>query len=434
MTDSLPVVVPLSACSARGLAAYGGKGANLGELVAGGFPVPDGFVVTTAAYTAITDGTGLDALIDQGDDEGVRQWFDAVEVPDEITDAVLAAYAELGEPAVAVRSSATAEDLADASFAGQQDTYLNVVGAEALLAAIRRCWASLWTDRAIWLPGEHAGRPAGSSIAVVVQRLVRADAAGVMFTANPANGRREQTVITAAWGLGEAVVAGSVDTDDHRRGHRRGDDPEPRYVADKAIRVDAAGHRRRADADEPEPRTTCGTPPCSIDAQALRAGRHRVERSRATSARPRTSSGCSPTARSASSSPVRSRRCPSGWATVPTEWPVPREGPVLPRQHHRAAARPADTAVRRPDGHAVPSALDRLMTELAPGARVRRRRFSDHQRLRLLPLQLPRPRQHVKQTPHAFSMLTSRGGVTIEDRWHRRLAEYRRGVGRGRAT
>ena len=115
---------------------------------------------------------------------------------------------------MAVRSSATAEDLASASFAGQQETYLNVRGTEAVAAAVIECWASLWTARAMAYRAREGIDPDTVRLAVVVQQMVDAEAAGVMFTANPANGRRDQTVISAAWGLGESVVSGSVTTDD----------------------------------------------------------------------------------------------------------------------------------------------------------------------------------------------------------------------------
>ncbi|BAS16275.1 probable phosphoenolpyruvate synthase [Arthrobacter sp. Hiyo8] len=115
---------------------------------------------------------------------------------------------------VAVRSSATAEDLASASFAGQQETYLNVRGAEALDAAVVDCWSSLWTARAMAYRNREGIAPGDVRLAVVVQRMVEAEAAGVMFTANPANGRRDQIAISAAWGLGESVVSGTVTTDD----------------------------------------------------------------------------------------------------------------------------------------------------------------------------------------------------------------------------
>ena len=122
-------------------------------------------------------------------------------------------WSDAEDQAVAVRSSATAEDLADASFAGQQETYLNVRGPEDLLAAVRDCWASLWTERALTYRARQEIDPSSVALAVVVQQMVDAESAGVMFTANPANGRRDQLVISAAWGLGEAVVSGAVDTD-----------------------------------------------------------------------------------------------------------------------------------------------------------------------------------------------------------------------------
>ena len=114
---------------------------------------------------------------------------------------------------VAVRSSATAEDLPQASFAGQQDTYLNVVGAEAVVDAVRRCWASLWTERAVSYRATNGIDPRAVRLAVVVQRMVDAEVSGVMFTANPVTGKRRQTVIDASAGLGEAVVSGAVNPD-----------------------------------------------------------------------------------------------------------------------------------------------------------------------------------------------------------------------------
>jgi len=189
--EPTPFTRPLA--DAGGIAEAGGKGANLGVLLRAGFGVPDGFVVTTDAYERSGGGQDL---------------------APEVADAVVAAYAALGGGPVAVRSSATAEDLPGASFAGQHETFLNVVGPDAVVAAVRRCWASLWTERAV---SYRAGRDAASeprlSIAVVVQRLVPADVAGVLFTADPTTGRRDETVITAAWGLGESVVGGTVDVD-----------------------------------------------------------------------------------------------------------------------------------------------------------------------------------------------------------------------------
>src|SRR6188474_151381 len=195
----------------------GGKGANLGELTRAGLPVPPGFVIVTEAYrTYVAEhqlGEKIAALAAPTDDpagyesasEQIRAFF-ADEVSDDLRAQIAEAYATLGEDvSVAVRSSATAEDLPEASFAGQQDTYLNVRGLDDLLAAVRDCWASLWTARAMAYRARQGIDPATVSLAVVVQRMVEADAAGVMFTANPANGRRDEVVIGAAWGLGEAV-------------------------------------------------------------------------------------------------------------------------------------------------------------------------------------------------------------------------------------
>jgi rifampicin phosphotransferase len=210
-------VLPLGAVSRDDLASAGGKGANLGELVRAGFPVPDGAVVTTDAYAAVVEHAGLaQAVAAAAEDDGaaLRAAFAAVEIPDELRAAILDAYAGLGSGPVAVRSSATAEDLPGAAFAGQQDTYLNVVGPEALLDAVRRCWGSLWTERAIAYRARHDVDPAGVRIAVVVQRMVPAAFAGVLFTANPVTGDRGEVVVDASSGLGEAVVSGLV-TPDH---------------------------------------------------------------------------------------------------------------------------------------------------------------------------------------------------------------------------
>ena len=146
--------------------------------------------------------------------EEARRRVLAVEPPAELRTAITDHYNALGddEP-VAVRSSATAEDLAYASFAGQQDTYLNVVGPAALLDAVRRCWASLWTDRAVSYRNANGIDHRSVALAVVVQRMIDAAAAGVMFTANPITGSRNETVIDASPGLGEAVVSGAVNPD-----------------------------------------------------------------------------------------------------------------------------------------------------------------------------------------------------------------------------
>ena len=154
------------------------------------------------------------ALREEQPGGAIREAFEGAPIPGEIERDILAAYEEFGQGPVAVRSSATAEDLPEAASAGQQETFLNVVGAEALLDAVRRCWASLWSDRAIAYRGRLRLDQATVKLAVVIQRLVAAEAAGVMFTANPVTGARDELIVDASPGLGEAVVAGLV-TPDH---------------------------------------------------------------------------------------------------------------------------------------------------------------------------------------------------------------------------
>jgi pyruvate,water dikinase len=225
------LVLGLDAVSAGMLARVGGKAANLGELLSAGLPVPDGFCLTTDAYLQAVAPLGLDgvhrALQATPSDDGdalaglashARALITSAELPPVIAEAVRSAYeglrtTDVPHVPVAVRSSATAEDLPLASFAGQQDTYLNVVGTEALLDAVRNCWASLWTDRAVAYRADRRIDPSTVALAVVVQRMVDAAVAGVMFTANPVTGRRQETVVDASPGLGEAVVSGAVNPD-----------------------------------------------------------------------------------------------------------------------------------------------------------------------------------------------------------------------------
>src|SRR4051794_1800062 len=229
------VVVDLADLRAADLARAGGKAANLGELIAAGLPVPGGFCVTTDAYARVAAG------LDTADPARARDHLRAVPIPDDLAAAVTAAYRRLGSVPVAVRSSATAEDLPTASFAGQQDTYLNVVGADALLDAVRSCWASLWTDRAVAYRreaglDESGVDPAAVRLAVVVQRMVDARAAGVLFTADPLSGRRHRSVVDASPGLGEAVVSGLVNPDHLAV---EGDRVVERRLGDKAVAVRA---------------------------------------------------------------------------------------------------------------------------------------------------------------------------------------------------
>ncbi|GAA4049576.1 phosphoenolpyruvate synthase [Arthrobacter methylotrophus] len=226
-------IIELFRIRANMLPRVGGKAANLGELIWAGLPVPPGFCLTTEAYRralqpGASPGTGgLGDILrglraaDPGDLEGLaslaagaREAVLDAGIPAAVEDAVRLAYSALDpEAAVAVRSSATAEDLPFASFAGQQDTYLNVVSADAVLEAVRKCWASLWTDRAVSYRARNGIDHAAVSLAVVVQRMVDAETAGVLFTANPVTGRRREAVIDASPGLGEAVVSGAVNPD-----------------------------------------------------------------------------------------------------------------------------------------------------------------------------------------------------------------------------
>ncbi|HET7269786.1 MAG TPA: PEP/pyruvate-binding domain-containing protein [Rubrobacter sp.] len=229
------------------IALAGGKGANLGELSRGRLPVPPGFVVTTGAYNAFVEAGGLrDEILylasrTRADDsealesaaEKIRSLFVQSPVPEDMAAEIRSAYDKLAG-AVAVRSSATAEDLPGASFAGQQDTYLNVVGVESVLDAVRRCWASLWTARAMAYRSRQGIDPASVSLATIVQRMVDADAAGILFTADPVGGSRDRIVISAAWGLGEAVVGGSV-TPDTLVVEKAGGRVISRQTADKAV-------------------------------------------------------------------------------------------------------------------------------------------------------------------------------------------------------
>lgn len=219
-----PLICSLQSRDGALIPLVGGKGANLARLLRAGFPVPAGVVITTAAYRAFLANNGI-ARGAEGDPEQMRMRITDAPVPQDLCAQIVAAYDRLGAPAVAVRSSGVAEDLETASFAGQHDTFLDVTGAEALLAAVRACWASLWTPRAVayrlereW--GSMDGRGDGNdldrglALAVVVQRMVPADAAGVAFTANPLTGDREEATISAVRGLGERLVSGQTTADE----------------------------------------------------------------------------------------------------------------------------------------------------------------------------------------------------------------------------
>jgi rifampicin phosphotransferase len=220
------MILPLQADNVP-LVLGGGKGASLARLIRNGFPAPGGFLITTHGYHLYVVTNNLEEWILQTtqsappDDPAaleevsgaIRARFAAGAIPQTLADAILEAYASIGAPPVAVRSSATTEDLPEASFAGQQDTFLNIVGGEALLDAVLRCWSSLWTARAIGYRAHNRVEHQGAALAVVVQEMVQSEAAGVLFTANPLTGKRTETVIDASLGLGEALVSGQVEPD-----------------------------------------------------------------------------------------------------------------------------------------------------------------------------------------------------------------------------
>lgn len=223
-----PLVLALDDASAT-VELVGGKGASLARLACAGQPVPPGFHITTAAYRCFVAEYGLQeqilaavsaAIADSPSslEEAAKQivsLFARSEISGAIAEPIRQAYAQLGggDLSVAVRSSATAEDLPEMSFAGQQETYLNMHGIAMVLGAVKLCWASLWTARAIDYRARHGMVPEDVSMAVVVQELVPADASGILFTANPLTGERDQMTINAAWGLGEAIVGGQVTPD-----------------------------------------------------------------------------------------------------------------------------------------------------------------------------------------------------------------------------
>lgn len=187
----------------------GGKAARLGEMIEAGVPVPPAFCLTTRLFRRFLDETGLAEELRSGDTP-VRKEIVARELPEPIARLILDAYAAMGRPRVAVRSSASKEDSAAQSFAGQHDTLLDVGGDEALLTAVKECWASLWSDRATVYREDPA---AVGSMAVVVQEMVHADVSGVLFTIDPMGGRPHRMVVESCWGLGEGLVSGKVTSD-----------------------------------------------------------------------------------------------------------------------------------------------------------------------------------------------------------------------------
>jgi rifampicin phosphotransferase len=234
------------------IALVGGKGAHLGELSRlDGIRVPSGFCVTTHAFARIVADASIDGGLQQltrlsadarepirARSAAIRQALEAVPIPADVTAAISRMVARLGENAAyAVRSSATAEDLPTASFAGQQDTYLNVVGVAAILEHVRRCWASLFTERAVTYRLRNGFDLRKVHMAVVVQQMVFPRAAGIMFTADPVTGNRKIASVDASFGLGEALVSGLVNADVYQV---RDDDVVGKVIATKQLAVAAS--------------------------------------------------------------------------------------------------------------------------------------------------------------------------------------------------
>lgn len=227
----------------------GGKGANLGDMVQAGLPVPPGFVIAAPAYRQLIETADLVAKIDdllldldrsvcdelRKVEPQIRGLFTQVTIPAELEQAIVAHYHQLGaDLPVAVRSSATAEDLAGASFAGQQETFLNVIGEHALLDAVRACWSSLFTAQAIFYRYQHGFDDLSVSMAVVVQKMVDSEKSGVSFTVDPVLRNRYQMVIEGVWGLGEGVVSGEI-TPDHYKLDRESYEIAFEFIPDKPI-------------------------------------------------------------------------------------------------------------------------------------------------------------------------------------------------------
>jgi len=228
-----PTILWLEDVRIEDVPSVGGKGASLGEMINAEIPVPRGFCVTAQAFRRFLNETGIASelfatLRVNVDDtkaldaaaQKAKELVLATKMPEQMRDDIVAAYAELTrregeEPLVAVRSSATAEDIPEASFAGQQETFLNVKGADDVVDAVQKCWASLYGARAIFYRVKQGFTHESVNISAVVQKMVNSDKSGVMFTSNPTTGAPE-AIIEGSWGLGEAIVSGSVSPDTYR--------------------------------------------------------------------------------------------------------------------------------------------------------------------------------------------------------------------------
>jgi pyruvate,water dikinase len=228
-----PLVLPFRDPRCRQVALAGGKGASLAAMTAEGLPVPPGFVIASTAFEAAVDTDALRKLMRATDMDAARAMVATAEPPRE---PIGRHYAEL-TGLVAVRSSACAEDSEAASYAGQQETYLNTDGLAEVLANVVRCWLSFFTERAVFYRREK-GSLDDVAMAVVVQEMVDSDRSGVLFTVDPVHGRRDRMVVEAARGLGEAVVSGEVTPDNYTLG-RDGVVKKSRAVGAERVLSDA---------------------------------------------------------------------------------------------------------------------------------------------------------------------------------------------------
>ena len=232
----------------KDLSIAGGKGANLGEMIAAGLPVPEGFIVLVDAYRKFVAENKIEkeiitlpSIAADGQSENLKEAVERVKelfvkgkIPAEILKEIDELYTGIGKPPVAVRSSATAEDLPGASFAGQYSTFLNVNGKEEFHEAIKKCWASLWNERALSYRSKQNIVSENLAHGVVIQKMITAEKSGILFTANPVNGRRDQLSLSSSWGLGEAIVSGEVDPDQWIIDKNTGETVSA-YIAEKKV-------------------------------------------------------------------------------------------------------------------------------------------------------------------------------------------------------
>lgn len=265
--DKSPNILWLNEIRKDDIPSVGGKGASLGEMTSIGLPVPQGFVVTAQAFRRFLQLTKLEDSIfdileklDVDDNDALNATADLVKsmvssavMPEVIKKEIIASYQKMGsDTVVAVRSSATAEDLPDASFAGQQDTYLNILGETDLLQAVQDCWASLYGGRAIYYRAKQGFDDRTVNIAVVVQQLVFSEKAGVMFSSHPISGAAT-VIIEGSWGLGEAIVSGTVSPDNYVY-DRKNKRITTKTVANKSVEIIPDGNKGTKTVPVPESR------------------------------------------------------------------------------------------------------------------------------------------------------------------------------------